>query len=265
MFGYLSNDYIPLITTSVQPGRRLETQEPGNGCRPSQLVCYVHSWPFIPTSHWTRQTNANNYRYQTLYFCPPECSSQCLPRLYLEAETMYFRACLFTWICHIMCADDGGTADFLKDLFTIAPSIRVFVVVITLLASGPRIIITGPHLATTPHHLFLAFFSRDSTSTHQRRGVKSCLFKHHCQMSYLGTNQAIIVCCNFSVCHNLCQNEDHVCVLFNWRWCLNLGVVFHLPIHLLLHHKAVNEMRLDVRGRQRVNAKSQKVDTWVHV
>ena len=65
-------------------------------------------------------------------------------------------------ICHTVrhvCYLDMMAADFLKGLFTITPSIRGFVVVITLPASGPRIIITGPHFVTTPHHLFLDLFS----------------------------------------------------------------------------------------------------------
>lgn len=67
---------------------------------------------------------------------------------------------MFTFVCsHERCAslstaDDGGIADFLKDLFTIAASIRVFVVIIKFLLPGPSIIITGSHLASMNHILF---------------------------------------------------------------------------------------------------------------
>ena len=134
----------------MQPGRRLKIH--------NILVCCVHSSPnVLLTSLYARQTIANNYHYT---FCPFECLSQCL---YLESKTCFFRpdVCFsvsvrmnMSWC--VSTADDGSKADFLKDLFTIAPSIRVFVVVISL----PVIIITGPHLASTPHHFFLAFFSQ---------------------------------------------------------------------------------------------------------
>lgn len=79
---------------------------------------------------------------------------------------------MFTCVCSLECctsmstADDGGIADFLKDLFTTATSITVFVVVIMFPVSGPCIIITSLHLASMNHYCFLGFLQSGSDSTH---------------------------------------------------------------------------------------------------
>lgn len=80
------------------------------------------------------------------------------------------QARIWSYVTRVSIAEDGGAADFPR------ASIHrgVFVVVITLPVSGPRISITGPRLAATRRHLFSALFS-----PHRRRGVSSGLFKPH--------------------------------------------------------------------------------------
>lgn len=74
----------------------------------------------------------------------------------------------------------GGIAHCLKDLFTISPPIRVFVVVIMPLLSGPWITITGPHLSTTS--CFLA--SLHHLHAHINTEVKVQRFLNKWQMLY---------------------------------------------------------------------------------
>lgn len=74
-----------------------------------------------------------------------------------------------------MSTADGGIADFLKDLFTIAASIRVFVVVIKFPLPGPSIIITGSHLASMNHLLFPpGFLQLGSDGPHIYTKAHSC-------------------------------------------------------------------------------------------
>lgn len=85
--------------------------------------------------------------------------------------------------------------DFLKGLFTVTLSIRVFVVVITLPTSGPHIIITGLHFVTAPHHLFFINSKVEGT------GFLNIIVKY---------------CIFFSVNYSsVSQDELYICVLLN--------------------------------------------------
>lgn len=152
------------------------------------MVCYVHPSHFVSTSPLCETNNCKQLSLPNTLFLSSRVPITAPVWTLFRSEKHLKAWCVSVWwICHTSCVsitDDGGITDFLKDLFTIAPSIRLFVVVITLPASGPRVIITGPHLA---HHFFL------TAQAHINTEVWGSAFLN------ITVNQTIIVCCSISV------------------------------------------------------------------